>query len=321
MEYQQQRLSQQKKRRQRRRRQRRLRFAVAIVSLLILAGVITLLIRLIFGPEKEEEPQTAPPPSTNLLAPLPITESAGTGGQAGVLGPVFQSGEYRLTEHDFSDTALPECGVVTKEYFSDAAFLGDSITAGLTDYDFGLDGTLVCGYVGASPIYIVNGTSMEHAERGKEVPLEVLQAAQPAKLYLLMGTNLLVTEGIDESFLNYFGKMLDLLQQALPQTIIYVQDLLPVRPEVTEEKPGLDNDRLRNINEELHKLADERGMYYLNLQELFADEEGNLKEEYAAGDGIHLNIEGYQAWLDYLCRHTVYDPENPWLPGSTYAAE
>ena len=37
----------------------------------------------------------------------------------------------------------------------------------------------------------------------------------------------------------------------------------------------------------------------------WADENGDLKAEYAQPDGYHLKPEGYTAWVDYLCSHTA----------------
>ena len=36
----------------------------------------------------------------------------------------------------------------------------------------------------------------------------------------------------------------------------------------------------------------------------WADENGDLIEEYAQPDGYHLLPAGYDAWVDYLCTHT-----------------
>src|SRR5699024_11958183 len=83
-------------------------------------------------------------------------------------------------------------------YFADAAFLGDSLTVGFTDYDINLGGALVCGYIGAGPDTIVNRMTVSHMPRGDEVALDVLAAAQPKKLYILLGTNTLTTAGAEE---------------------------------------------------------------------------------------------------------------------------
>jgi len=44
---------------------------------------------------------------------------------------------------------------------------------------------------------------------------------------------------------------------------------------------------------------------FLNLWEALADDNGDLKAEYAQPDGIHIKPEGYPAWVEYLATHTV----------------
>ena len=109
------------------------------------------------------------------------------------------------------------------------------------------------------------------------------------------------------SFLTYYRLMLDMITQALPGTPVYVQSITPVRPEVAAKKghEGLNRDRLCRINDELAAVALEKNCYFLNLWEVLADENGDLKAEYAQPDGYHLKPEGYTAWVDYLCSHTA----------------
>ena len=52
-------------------------------------------------------------------------------------------------------------------------------------------------------------------------------------------------------------------------------------------------------------MALKKNCYFLNLWEVLADENGDLKAEYAQPDGYHLKPEGYTAWVDYLCSHTA----------------
>lgn len=109
------------------------------------------------------------------------------------------------------------------------------------------------------------------------------------------------------SFLTYYRLMLDMLAQTIPNAKIYVQSITPVRPEVSskENHEGLNKERLCRINDELAAIALDKGCYYLNLWEALADENGDLKEEYAQPDGYHLKPAGYTAWVDYLCSHTA----------------
>ena len=206
-------------------------------------------------------------------------------------------------------------------YFSDAAFLGDSLTVGFSDYSINLGGALICGYTGVGPDAIVNRSAVKSSVRGQEVALDVLAAARPKKLYILLGTNTLTTLGAADRFLAYYGQMLDLLRQALgDDCVIYVQSIPPVRPEAAAEKPGLASDVLRSVNEQLAQLAAQKGCVYLDLWEAMADGEGNLKEVLAAPDGVHFSAgNGYGAWVTYLRNHAKYASTNAWTLGSAYA--
>ena len=230
---------------------------------------------------------------------------------------------YTIKAYDASVIRQSACGQVDLSYFSDAAFLGDSLTVGFSDYQINLSGALICGYTGVGPDAIVNRAAVKSPTRGQEVALDVLAAAQPKKLYILLGTNTLTTLGASDRFLAYYGQMLDELRQTLGEDcIIYVQSIPPVRPAAAEKKPGLASDVLRGVNEQLAQLAASKGCVYLDLWEALADGEGNLKEMIAAPDGVHLSAgNGYGAWVTYLRNHAKYSANNPWIMGSAYSAE
>ena len=227
------------------------------------------------------------------------------------------------TAMDFRLAALDRTTAVDRSYFANVCFLGDSLTVGFSDYKINLGGALICGYTGVGPDAIVNRSAVKSSVRGEEVALDVLAAAQPKKLYILLGTNTLTTVGAADRFLAYYGQMLDELRQTLGEDcIIYVQSIPPVRPAAAEKKPGLASDVLRGVNEQLAQLAASKGCVYLDLWEALADGEGNLKEMIAAPDGVHLSAgNGYGAWVTYLRNHAKYSANNPWIMGSAYSAE
>ena len=227
------------------------------------------------------------------------------------------------TAMDFRLAALDRTTAVDRSYFANVCFLGDSLTVGFSDYQINLSGALICGYTGVGPDAIVNRAAVKSPTRGQEVALDVLAAAQPKKLYILLGTNTLTTLGASDRFLAYYGQMLDELRQTLGEDcIIYVQSIPPVRPAAAEKKPGLASDVLRGVNEQLAQLAASKGCVYLDLWEALADGEGNLKEMIAAPDGVHLSAgNGYGAWVTYLRNHAKYSANNPWIMGSAYSAE
>ena len=319
----------------------KLRLLGVIAAILILSFAITAILE--NGQKhKDEAEQTATAGTAqNILAPLPMQGSAGAdsatanddssatanagGGTAVTLeqfGPARQTaGAYHVKAYDSSVIRQPGCGQVDLSYFSDAAFLGDSLTVGFSDYSINLGGALICGYTGVGPDAIVNRSAVKSSVRGQEVALDVLAAARPKKLYILLGTNTLTTLGAADRFLAYYGQMLDLLRQALgDDCVIYVQSIPPVRPEAAAEKPGLASDVLRSVNEQLAQLAAQKGCVYLDLWEAMADGEGNLKEVLAAPDGVHFSAgNGYGAWVTYLRNHAKYASTNAWTLGSAYA--
>ena len=319
----------------------KLRLLGVIAAILILSFAITAILENGQKHQDEAEQTATAGTAQNILAPLPMQGSAGAdsatangdssatanadGGTAVTLeqfGPARQTaGAYHVKAYDSSVIRQPGCGQVDLSYFSDAAFLGDSLTVGFSDYSINLGGALICGYTGVGPDAIVNRSAVKSSVRGQEVALDVLAAARPKKLYLLLGTNTLTTLGAADRFLAYYGQMLDMLRQALgDDCVIYVQSIPPVRPEAAAEKPGLASDVLRSVNEQLAQLAAQKGCVYLDLWEAMADGEGNLKEVLAAPDGVHFSAgNGYGAWVTYLRNHAKYASTNAWTLGSAYA--
>lgn len=273
---------------------------VALLLLLILLGVVGMMWRVLHrtqNPDRVNDvtilQQALPGNEWNTISYKPARQLK------------VQTGADGSTAMDFRMAALPESAAVDKSVFNTASFLGDSLTQGMQMYTSGLPNAMFCAYKGVGPNAVVNGTTCKRADGVKEIPMEALVAQQPTDLYVLLGTNVLNRDGDYTSFLTYYRLMLDMLSQSLPNTNIYVQSITPVRPEVRETHPGLYRDRLCEINNELAAIALEKGCSFLNLWEALADDNGDLKEEYAQKDGYHVKPEGYTAWVDYLCAHRI----------------
>ena len=123
-----------------------------------------------------------------------------------------------------------------------------------------------------------------------------------------------------------YSLMLDRIRELLPEADIYVQSITPVRPEVSAEArhSGMYAERFIRVNNDLAALAIEKGCYFLDLWEVLADENGDLRAEYAQPDGYHLTPEGYTAWVGYLRTHvahsTIVDPAAPDTAASSQPA-
>lgn len=220
------------------------------------------------------------------------------------------------TAMDFRLASMPETQTapVDLSYFDTAVFLGDSLTQGLQIYDTGLPNAHYCAYRGVGPSAVVNGTTCTRVDGVQEVPLDAMVSYAPESVYILLGTNVLTQDTDYTSFLNYYSLMLDRIRQLLPDADIYVQSITPVRPEVSADAKhaGMYAERFIRVNNDLAALAVEKGCYFLDLWEVLADENGDLKVEYAQPDGYHLLPAGYTAWVEYLRTHVAHnDIVNP----------
>ena len=284
------------------RRWRRMFITAALLILLVLLAAVGVLWKRL---HREPAPNTAQGPT--------ILQQELTGSEWNTISYTparrlsVQTLDNGMTAMDFRLAAQPASPAVERSSFSDVSFLGDSLTQGMQLYDTGLPNAHFCAYKGVGPNAVVNNTTCRRADGEKEVPMEALASQQPRALYILLGTNVLTSDSDYTSFLTYYRLMLDMITQALPGTPVYVQSITPVRPEVAAKKghEGLNRDRLCRINDELAAVALEKNCYFLNLWEVLADENGDLKAEYAQPDGYHLKPEGYTAWVDYLRSHTA----------------
>lgn len=120
--------------------------------------------------------------------------------------------EYRNTDHRM--VAVPMLGTVTNDYFNTVTFAGDSIASGLGIYDTGYHNAHYATYVSAGVQTFVNNVSVKNAVTGaNETPMETIAASQPDYLYILVGTNNLVVQGSEDSFIAYYERLIDMLRE------------------------------------------------------------------------------------------------------------
>ena len=212
-----------------------------------------------------------------------------------------------------SDTrllAVPENGRLSDDYFRDALFIGDSVTQGFGAYPQYQDWMRVCAYKGIGPQNVLQNMVGQRPD-GTAIEMwdDIKTQQDVANIYVLFGANALLMQ-TDEAFLKYYGDLLDRLGEQFPGVPVYVQSLTPTTLEYGQKRPALARDHLRSVNEAVAQLAVSRGMYYVDLWEVLADEEGYLRAD-LSGDGLHLHDGSkYRPWLDYLATHTVYSAHN-----------
>jgi lysophospholipase L1-like esterase len=122
-----------------------------------------------------------------------------------------------------------------------------------------------------------------------------ISQTRPDTIYVLAGINDLRQGATDQMILNNMRGIVRRLRQNHPQSEIVVQSILPTRNQ------GISNARIRNLNSQIMLISRQEGGNYLNLYDLFVDDQDLLKTDLTT-DGLHLSPQGYQVWknaLDY----------------------
>lgn len=211
---------------------------------------------------------------------------------------------------DASSSSLPEESEPQEEeetidtaWFDDALFVGDSITEGIKLYDI-MSNADVLSYTG---INLNNIFTKEVIDKGlgdgsKETIIDASARYDPGKIYILMGINSILLS--EEDFISAYERLVDTLQQQHPEATIYVQSILPVTAAYEQWSQAVtDNATIDRYNKDLRAMAMKKGVYYLNVAEVFKDDTGALYDEASPTDGIHFGPSWYRKWFEYLDTH------------------
>ena len=213
--------------------------------------------------------------------------------------PVHQSGE-----------ALPASAPVEDDWFADAAFIGDSRTEGLLLYS-GIRAGGGFAYRGLT-VQSVRTDPVIASGGGKATAVEALSKGTYNKVYLMLGINELGWNGT-ETFRRQAARLIERIQADHPEAVLVIQSILPVSARQDAKGSYVNNQRIIAYNQVLRELAEQYGAVYLNVGEAVADENGYLRADWNF-DGVHLNVAGCQAWLEYLRTHPVTEVAPEDLP-------
>ena len=224
--------------------------------------------------------------------------------------PVERTLESDVTASDSRLLAVPANGRLSTEYFRTALFIGDSLSQGFALYAPTRDVATVCAYKSTSPNQVLQNFVGQRPDGSRIEMWDDIKVQSPSNIYVLYGTNALISQS-DEAFLKYYSDLLDKLRERFAGVPIYVQSITPTTAEQGVKQPPLENGHIRLINNAIAKLAVSKGLYYVDLWEVMADENGYLRADLAGSDGLHL-LDGskYRPWLDYLAAHTIYSAHN-----------
>ncbi len=167
---------------------------------------------------------------------------------------------------------------------SSIVFLGNSITA-------------QCEWAELfqNPNIINRGIPGDHAV-GVLERLDFILNGKPEKIFLMIGFNDLLFDN-GQLLLDTYEKIISRILNESPHTQLFIQSILPVNNAV--KNTTIKNESILAINKQIHQIALNNQLTFLDLYPRFTDEEGNLDAAFTM-DGIHLNGEAYLVWRDAI---------------------
>ena len=205
------------------------------------------------------------------------------------------------TEVMMKEEPIREFTKIDESYFDDAVFIGDSRTVGLHDYG-NLENATFYATIGMN---IYDLWTDEFCEvNGQMVTLEEALSAQKfGKIYFQIGINEMGRGTID-GFMEEYKTTVEKFRELQPDAIIFVQGIMRVSGEKSNSDPIFNNQGINERNERIAALADQRRIFYLDVNEVVCDENGNLREDLTF-DNLHLYGSKYGIWRDYLLENGI----------------
>ncbi len=186
---------------------------------------------------------------------------------------------------------------VSKNYFGDALFIGDSRTVGIMEYG-NLNNATFFANNGLS-VYNVREKVVSSPKIGKLTLDELLTNKKFDKIYIMLGINEL---GYDHN--QSIKKYSDLVQYIIkkqPNAIIYIEANLHVTEKKSSSDKIFNNKNIDLFNNSIKKLADNKKIFYIDINEKFNDGKGNLAAEYTS-DQVHIYAKYYKEWSDWIIK-------------------
>lgn len=203
--------------------------------------------------------------------------------------------------------ALPEdapFAVTDAAYLADALFIGDSRTVGLREYGQ-IEGADFFATTGMS-VYNVSEQTASYEDLG-EVGLEALLSKRIyGKIYVMLGINEVgydITQTADK-----YRQLLDIIQAKQPNALVFIEANLHVAAGRSDTDNVVNNDRINQLNAKLSELIDNQKIFYIDANDVFDDENGNLNSEYTS-DNTHIYAKNYGAWSEWLLTKAILPEE------------
>lgn len=180
---------------------------------------------------------------------------------------------------------------------STVAFIGDSRTQGFIMYN-GLKKVQDYSYIGLMVDTAISKEFIKTNDGNKITILEDMKNKDIQKVYIMLGLNELGWS-YPQVFKLKYGELIDEIRKIKPNCTIYLQSIIPVTESKDKSDKIFNNKNVDEFNKLIQELSSEKNVKYLDVKSALVDEKGFLPEE-ASTDGIHIDVDYCEKWLDYL---------------------
>ena len=194
---------------------------------------------------------------------------------------------------------------MTESWFSDAAFVGDSITIGWKNYnnlmlDFFGQTRFFCegGYGVGHALDPISDTSIHPVFAGEQhLVWDILNMTEAKKVFLLLGMNDLTLFGVNGTAEKY-EQVIDEIRAHVPGIQIYVISAMYMYR--GSERDKLNNANIFEFNKKLVDICSKKGIEFINIASHLIDEDGFLTDEYCSDKYVHQTYKAYAVWGNIL---------------------
>ena len=205
--------------------------------------------------------------------------------------------------------ALGETFDYGEHYVNGMIFVGDSVIAKMKDSGllYGGQETLQIwsGEGGDMSLdYNVDKAMIVDPASGSLITVaEAAASKNPKYIVITLGIRNGVQYCSEESFKEYYKKLISSVKETSPNTQMILQSVFPVSKNFEKNNAGITAEKIKIANVWISEIAKECGAAYLDTHSALCNTRGYLLSEYDSGDGLHLNNEGYKAVLQYIRTH------------------
>ena len=194
----------------------------------------------------------------------------------------------------------PPAGGSSEGLFAGTAFIGDSVTLKLRNYNTAngaVSGATFLCQGSYSVNHAVNNT-MYLSYQGQDMsPQDALKACGATKVFILLGMNDIALVGIDGTIENW-GKMIANIRAENPDIQIYIQSGTPIYK--SGEVGSLTNENMDKYNVKLQAFAESNGCQYIDLAKYLKDPSNGLAKAYCSDDYVHFTDAACAVWVKVL---------------------